>query len=180
MQDNMELGVSFSNTLATTLTAGAVNGNIVNMHFDFKPGFKVGLGGNFDYDNWDMGLEYTWFHNTNSQTASDPTGGNLLTMVGNPYRTTNNGLYDNIHSKWTLKMDIIDLNLGRWHYVGTQLTFRPGFGARADWIRQKLSTTETRNVTNTAGSVTADTGVVTQRTSSWALGPEFTLTQTGT
>jgi hypothetical protein len=175
IQENLEIGIA--NTLpasgAGVLTTG-VNGNVINMDFNYKPGFKVGFGGNFDYDGWDLRLEYTWFHNTNSQSSNGPTGGNILPMFGHPDLMTSIstfGIYDTASANWNLKMDIIDLDLGRWHYVGTKLVCHPVFGVRADWIRQKLSAGYTRAASG--DSITADVAAVSQKSASWAIGPKI-------
>ena len=165
IEDNLELGLANTGNLST-----GVNGNFINMDFDFKPGFKLGLGGNFDHDNWDLRFEYTWFHNTNSQSANAPEGGNILAMVGSPQQVIANGLYDSANQSWRLKLDVIDLELGRWCYVGTKLVCHPTFGARVDWIRQNLSTEY--NVAAVLGGPAADVATVSQKSSSWAIGPK--------
>lgn len=173
IEENLEIGIA--NTPAPTagaLTAGAnayIDSNVINMDFDYKPGFKVGLGGNFDYDNWDLRLEYTWFHNTNSQSSNGPLGGSIIPTIGTP-DVTNTNLYDSVSGNWQLKMDIIDLDLGRWHYVGTKLVCHPTFGMRVDWIRQNTGTTYTRAAGRNGD--TADVSTITQKSNSWAIGPK--------
>jgi hypothetical protein len=174
IQENMELGLSD----ATVSPATAVNANVINMSFDYKPGFKLGIGGNFDHDNWDMGLEYTWFHNTNSTHATAPTGGHIDPSWGTPYALANantattSNKYNTASEKWNLKMDILDLDMGRWHYVGTKMTVRPSFGVRAAWIRQNATATYSRNL---VGSVIADVNTVKARSVSWGVGPTVAL-----
>lgn len=155
IQDNMELGLN-----VTTGTDTAVN-----MDFDYKPGFKVGLGGNFDYDNWDLHAEYTWFHNTNSTSYTAAAGTTVVPFYANPTDIT--GTSTAVNQSWRLRMDIGELTLGRWHYVGTKLTVRPSFGARGAWIRQKLSTNFT------TGAATDDS--FTAKSTSWAVGPQIGL-----
>lgn len=170
-EDNLELGIS--NSTNANLAQG-INGRFINMDFDFKPGFKVGIGGNFAHDNWDTRFEYTWFHNTNSKSSDADSGGNILATVGSPLVVSHGGVYQSGNQHLNLKMDIIDWTMGRWYYVGTKLVFHPTFGIRADWIRQNLSTEYTR--TGTAfTSISADTANVHQKTRSWGLGPEVGL-----
>lgn len=174
VEENLEVG--FANT--TVQVAGAfptgTSGSMVNMGASYKPGFKVGLGGNFDYDSWDTHLEYTWFHNTNSQSSTQVAGsGQLFRTQGNPFTAVTNNFYDSVSSKWHLKMDIADWDVGRWGYVGTKLTYRPSVGVRADWIRQSLNTTYTRAAA--VGGAAADVDAIRQKTSSWAIGPKVGL-----
>jgi len=51
LQENMELGF-----VTDTTSTMFLDGRFVNMDFDYKPGFKVGVGMNFDHDNWDTNL----------------------------------------------------------------------------------------------------------------------------
>lgn len=174
VQDNMELGLANSTAAVGAGSLGVVNANVINMNFDFKPGFKVGLGGNFAHDNWDMYLEYTWYHTHNTQSSNGPAApGQIAPMWGVPSLNGPTALYNTASESWRLKMDIIDLDLGRWYYVGTNLIFRPSFGARADWIRQRVTVDETR--TAVTGGPAADTVSIFGKSSSWAIGPKVGL-----
>jgi hypothetical protein len=166
-QDNMELGIADSAANSSS-TSEQITGNVINMDFEFKPGFQVGMGFNFDYDNWDMRVEYTWFHGSDSQNSTGPNAGRLISFWGVP-ELEDSINFDSINSKWRLNMDIADFDLGRWHYVGTKFTVRPSFGVRADWIRQKLSVTQAR----TAATTTTET--FSQKSISWGLGPKVAL-----
>lgn len=148
LEDNLELGVVNNITTSPIGTAatGTTVGYVVDMDFKYKPGFKVGFGVAFDYDNWDTHAEYTWFHNTNSNSVSVPgiasPTQDILPMWGSPTTEYTGGFaYHSASAKWKLHMDIVDLDLGRWYYVGTKLTFRPNFGARAAFIRQNYNIT---------------------------------------
>jgi len=169
-QENMELGV-----LSKTYTNTNVDNQLLNPSFDYKPGFKIGLGGNFDYDNWDMHGEYTWFHNTNTTKTALPTPVAGVTAAinpawGNPGSTYGtSAAYASANQKWKLDMDLVDLDLGRWYYVGTKLTFRPSVGTRAAFIKQQA------NVTYVRTEATANTLELKAKTNSWAVGPKFAL-----
>jgi hypothetical protein len=119
-----------------------------------------------------MLLEYTWFHTHQNKSETAPTDGQLIPTWNVPFLATENSLYNTISESWRLKMDIIDLDLGRWYYVGTNLTFRPSFGVRADWIRQRVSVSEFRKA---LGNVVADTVSIFQKSSSWAIGTKVGL-----
>ena len=162
-QDNMELG--FSAVTATSTALGATSGSVINMGANYKPGFKVGLGMNFDYDNWDSYAEYTRLHCTENASATNETGGYLL-----PYRVTasyvegtaTTDTFSSLSGNWRMNLDLLDFNLGRASYVGQKLTMRSHFGGRAAWISQNY----TVNRTTTSGVLSN-----TQETSkSWGLG----------
>jgi hypothetical protein len=165
----MELGMADTST-----TANSFDASVINMDFAFKPGFKVGFGGNFDYDGWDMHLEYTWFHGTHSHSSTAPEGGHIDPMWGSPFvlDTLSGDTYATASEKWALKMDILDLDLGRWHYTGTKLTVRPSVGVRGAWIRQNVTATYERPE---VGAVLADIATVKGKSRSWAVGPSVSM-----
>lgn len=176
LQDNMEFAVSSSSTTAgdslSGTTAAPISNNIVNLSTNYKPGFQVMGGMNFDYDNWDSSVMYTWFHNTNSSSTNGPTGGTVWPIIGHPQAAASSfsSFYNSASSSWNLKMDIADWVLARSYYVGTKLTCRPYFGARAAWIRQKYNQTYTRT------TATASTATVQNKSTSWGIGPEAGMT----
>lgn len=161
IQENMELG--FAN--ATVTSTLPIDGSFINMDFNFKPGFKIGLGGYFEYDNWDLHLEYTWFHARNHKSSSAPEGGTILATQNLPTIGLLISEWNTLSSNWNLKMDILQLDLGRWHYTGTKFTSHPYAGIRGALIRQNLHT----NYATDAGLFSDDS----QHTKSWAIGPEM-------
>ncbi len=66
IQEQMTLGIVSNNSQTLDL----VNGKEVDLNFKYKPGFKVGIGVNFDYDEWETLLQYTWFRGTHRQPRS--------------------------------------------------------------------------------------------------------------
>ncbi len=133
-QDNMELGIVMDRTLDLVH-----RGRIVNADFGYKPGFKVALGMNFDHDNWDSMVQYAWFRGSETTTTS-LNSVTFPTVEIEPISgfTTGQDFYKGTQ-KWRLHMDLLDWDLARNYYVGTKLTFRPSFGARAAWIRQNYT-----------------------------------------
>ncbi len=172
-QENMELGISVPNNGLNLVDTSVVAnpGSVINMSFDYKPGFKVGLGMNFDYDNWDAYAEYTWLHGTNSKSSNAPAGGGAIYVFGyHPQVLATPGstsVATTASESWKLKLDFADLQLARSYYVGTKLSFRPFLGARAAWIRQKV---DYASSLNTAVSLSS-----TKQSRSWGLGPSIGL-----
>ena len=143
---------------ATTL---ALDGSVVRQSFDFKPGFKVGLGLNFDFDNWVAYAEYTWLHETTTKSIS----GNYVTNWIHPVGTVGTPVpVSSMDSKWHLNMDMVDLVMSRPFYQGRKLTVLPFGGVRGAWIRQSFRINATPVATATA--------VVSHNQShNWAVGP---------
>jgi hypothetical protein len=162
IQENMELGAVYN-----TADVSGIDANIVNPNFDYKPGFKVGLGMNFDHDNWDTFVQYTWFRGSHTTTTSlDSTETSELL----PLRAPLTGHYYFGSQKWKLHMDILDWELARSSYVGTKLTFRPFFAARAAWIRQNLN-----EAYKDRSGTPNNNDFVSDKTQSWAVGPRAGL-----
>lgn len=141
-EDNIQLGLAQTTNI---LTGVPVSGALINMQFDYKPGFQVGLGMNFEHDGWDAFAEYTWLHCTNSASVTMNTN-NAFTSYWIPVVDQNAAveILSASSASWRTDFDVADLSLGRCYYVGQKLTFHPFFGGRAAWIRQYY------NVTNTA------------------------------
>ncbi len=182
IQENMELGIATSSTTATSLVVGTTEnpGNVINAKFSYKPGFKVGLGMNFDYDNWDAFAEYTWFHGTHTTSSNGPvsTGGVIYALQGHP-RLPTVGLngYTSASNSWQLKMDFADLNLGRAYYLGTKVSLRPAIGVRGAWIRQNSTYSYTNDGTLSQFITTGLPGSLasTATSMSWGVGPSIAL-----
>lgn len=136
MQENMELGIVSDNTEGLDL----VKGDYVDLDFGYKPGFKLGFGVIFDYDNWDLYLQYTWLRGSHQTTQSlNPNNTNVTlwpAWQSVPGFVTPQYVYGK--ENWKVHLDLLDLDLGRSYSVGTQLTLHPFLGARAAWIRQDI------------------------------------------
>jgi hypothetical protein len=172
-QENMELAF-----VRDTTSTADFEGDFVNLDFDYKPGFKVGIGMNFDHDNWDTSLIYTWFRSKNTQhTSVDGLSSEIFPLIGHP-EVTDHSTYTSAKEAWHLHMDLLDLELARSHYSGMSLTFRPFFGARAAWIRQRehaIYATPIAGVLENEEIVPDTTVNVVQKSYSWAVGPRAGL-----
>jgi hypothetical protein len=132
----------------------------------------------FDFDNWDTSLEYTRLHQTvhkfaSMSTAAATAGSGYWPLWLDQQVTIQTALYPNninaFKAHWRLNLDFLDADLGRWYYIGTQLTFRPSIGARAAWIKQQQVVHYT-NVLNPAFSMDENNKI-----HSWGVGPRFCL-----
>lgn len=119
------------------------NGHVKNPEFKYEFGFKVGLGCNLSHDGWDAYLNWTWLRDRASNSTSNESGENTLfttfispTVVSN---TNVNGpsIAQNASSHWHLRLDVLDLEIGREFAAGKWLSLRPFFGLRSGWVRQK-------------------------------------------
>lgn len=169
IQENMELGI-VTNTNDNTFFA---NGNVVNMDFDYKPGFKVGIGMDFDHDNWDAYSEYTWFRGSHSTSTSLDINSAVERLI-HFWGVTDGNTFTSGSEHWTLNMDFVDAVLARCYYVGNALSFRPFFGGRGAWIRQHVKV-DYNQPSNALGASNATRLLVKEKSHSWAVGPKVGL-----
>ena len=116
--------------------------------FKFKPGFRIGIGYNFDYDAWDLHLGYTWHYtyvHTSVQGTTVVNNGSVNgTVIGTlAILPLNDGspvfvAYERGHSHWQNQFNVWDLDLGRNYYVGKHLAVKPTVGLKGALIRQHL------------------------------------------
>jgi hypothetical protein len=152
-------------------------GVILNLDFDYKPGFKVGLGMNSSFDNWNIYAEYTWIRSRDHSSHSIP-----LT-VASTYAFWNSSAptYSNAAGNWHHQNNILDFILGRAHYTGTRLTCLPYVGVRAYWIDQDYNVSYAVAAAPTTywfSHAEADSWAIGARAgvdTSWLLGKDFRL-----
>lgn len=124
---------NFSGGAASVEAPGAM----YTPNFTYDPGFRVGLGLGLAHDAWDVMAEYTCFHTPTITTA------NTFETVS-PFTKDSIASLNDISaasSEWRLRLDVIDLDLGRNYFISQYLTLRPYFGLKAVWNRQIFNTT---------------------------------------
>lgn len=160
-EHGLEMGVSITADPSTDY------GHIINMNFDYHPGFKVGLGTNFpSHDNWTIFGEYTRLYLSDKVSSDAPSGGSITPTWWYQSGVTRSASRGASH--WKLDLNILDIEIARPYYVGTKLTFSPLFGGRATFINQKL---------NSNYYITSESATVYSRNKSkaWSLGPRLGL-----
>ena len=179
-EKGLELGITANTETADNGCDPCKTGSVINMDFDFKPGFKVGLGMHSDYDNWHLYLEYTRLHLTDHKTykLNDDCACNddcdpfpPCTEIL-PVRIAED-LYLNVaKGKWTMNLDVLDLELGRAYWVGTELTFAPFVGLRGGWLDQKMRAKYCGRVDDEGCAVPSCISyITTNKSDSWLIGP---------
>ena len=146
----MEENIFVTKFQATQANATNEKTQYSTMDYDYKPGFKVGLGYNFQYDDWDAYIEYTRYHATNSVSRTRPNWAQYMESVYNR-TTTNSG--SEIDFKLKLEYDFIDLDLSRWQYEGQKLLLKAFLGLHGARLDQEITSIfkiDTLNITNNA------------------------------
>ncbi len=113
------------------------DGHLHKVKPEFRPGFRVGFGGNMGYDEWDILLNWTWFQSK----AKDHAKGSLLTLWANPgiiAPPESTLAAEFARAQWTLHYNVVDFEIGRSFWVGRHFSLRPLLGIRGAWIDQHL------------------------------------------
>ncbi len=110
------------------------SGHLKEIDFDWTPGFRLGIGYNFAYDQWDLFLNWTRFNNHSTDDAK-PRAGGSLSALWIP-TTLDGGDTQKASAHWHIRYDIVDLELGRSFYLSKGLSARPFVGLRGAFIGQ--------------------------------------------
>ncbi len=141
-EDGLEFG-----TEIVTNPAGAepaqVTTKLLDLHFDWDPGFCVGIGYLFDhYDNWSLDLNWTYMRN---KARGNATAGGIESMTGTTSTIISpwvNLLFEprdgasQANARWDINYNVLDLDLGRSFFVSKQVALNPFIGVRGALINQ--------------------------------------------
>jgi opacity protein-like surface antigen len=136
--------------------------------FKWNWGFRVGLGYEFDHDQWDTDIYYTWFHNkaaSNGSTSSTSFAvpvGTASSLNTDSSMTPAAILSGSATAK--LKFNVVDWELGRAFYVSNSISLRPHVGVKGAWIKL----TESESFTGVGSPAIYNSS---DSTKSWAVGP---------
>lgn len=112
---------------------------VITLHGKWNVGFRVGAGYNTDHDGWDLRLTWLRFTDNGSKRAHVGSDDAIYPDRVHPTEFYRFGdVASKMRSKWHMRLDQIDLELGREFFVSKWLTLRPHIGLRTDWIRQSL------------------------------------------
>ncbi|NGX52428.1 MAG: hypothetical protein KR126chlam5_00726 [Candidatus Anoxychlamydiales bacterium] len=139
----------------------STRGQSINMDHEFDPGFKIGFGYNFQYDNWTTYLEYTRFHSKNSFSKTRPSWATSQSY----YWSSSNTLANEYQANLKIELDILDLELSRSEYRGQKLIFSPFWGLKGGVIDQSF--------TFRAMSTTSTILKNALKSDSWLIGPRI-------
>jgi hypothetical protein len=113
-------------------------GNVQNLSWETRSGFRFGAGYQLPDDLWRIGLTYTYFYSAGNRNVSAPDGGQLFATL------TRAGSIDDVTSAsafTSLSYNVIDLEATRLIACGKDLEVHLFGGGRFAWIDQKLDAT---------------------------------------
>jgi hypothetical protein len=130
-----------------TSTGLESSNDLKQVHFDWDPGFRVGIGYGMEYDQWDTQLYFTWFHTSGHDQVSSTPGSVHSTFMGNFYVDNSKGAgisgpsYQSATIDWKIHFNMFDWELGRNFLVSKSLALRPLIGVKGGWIHQSIDST---------------------------------------
>ncbi len=109
------------------------------VHGKWNVGFRAGIGYNTPHDGWDLRLTWLRFTDHGHKNGhADEDDAIFPTLVHPAELFFFSDAATKLKSRWHMRINQLDLDLGREFFVSKWLTLRPHFGIRTDWIRQKL------------------------------------------
>lgn len=112
-------------------------GTVLDMNFDWHPGFKLGIGGKIPRDHWDFITYWTHYISIQNSYAGAPADGKIFLNHSFPVSTSGYSSTGEIYASWKCKFDTIDMSLGRAYYMGKDFILQPCFGLKTAFIKQK-------------------------------------------
>ncbi len=123
----------------------------VGFEGSFDPGFRLQFGYTFaNVDQWDMLLDWTYFHNTNHVSESVPSSLPAGTTEEiNPSWAATMFPVENQSASghWRLNYNTLDWNFGRNFFISKSISTRLHWGLRAAWLYQEYRSSYTSSDT---------------------------------
>ncbi len=173
-QDGLEFAIS--NRVAAPANTGAdasplnnlIEAEYLNPKAKWELGFKLGLGYDSTHDGWDLMLLWTHYRGRAGKEADiDLADNSSLLPLWSAFSTTagaapgNNILYaTDIDAHWKLRLDLVDLELGREFWSSKYLTLRPHIGLRYALIKQSYDITHQGGAWSAVGATPASNNLV--------------------
>lgn len=124
-------------------------GEIANIDYKWKPGFRIGFGWDTCHDYWDLYADWTWYKSSSSSVANavaSVSAGPAGVQVPFLFFAPGTGVKaegveaGKARANWRLLYNMIDLELGRSFFVSCTLAMRPYLSVRGGWINRRFST----------------------------------------
>lgn len=128
-------------------THNLADAEVRNIHGKWNWGFRVGAGYNMPHDGWDIRATWLRFTDNAKKHARAETDEAIFpSMAPSSDPIAQDTTCQSAKARWNLRINQVDLDMGREFFVSKWLTLRPHGGVRTDWIRQKIET-EYKNFT---------------------------------
>jgi hypothetical protein len=132
-EENLEYCATFNYLPALTPPSDKSVNIVYSPIQDWRSGVRGGVGYNLGHDEWDIRASWLWMPGSGSRHIKKPFRDHLTSsMAVDTFNTLS------ASAKFSLLLNLVDLNLGREFCVSKWLTLRPFVGARGGWVSQHL------------------------------------------
>lgn len=104
--------------------------------FKWDYGFRVGIGYDLEYGQWDSAISWTWFHTDATHTIPFQPNNTLGPEFFAGFLSGNTP--QSMKSQWSLVLNMFDWELGRDYLISKSLSLRPFLGLKGGWIDQSI------------------------------------------
>lgn len=105
-------------------------GNVKELDWKWRPGFRLGVGTLLGCSEWDLSLIYTWYKGHAKGSVDDPTQSTLGTWF------PGSGGISHADAKWNLRFNTIDLALAKSFCLCNGFVFKPLIALRGGYLRE--------------------------------------------
>lgn len=179
-EDNLQFAsTGYTNDKNFSVSSGSAK----NVNFQYASGFRAGIGYAFDRDGWDTSAAYTWFLSNDNRKSVSADYEDGLTPSFEPYISLDSSDYfDSAKSRWSLRFNTVDWELGRNCQIAKYLALRPFLGLKGSWQTQRFAnrykgviSSDTFSYHNTSKFSFWGAGIRTGFTSDWHLSPSWSF-----
>lgn len=164
-------GTEYAYTDNDPFASYPLQGSIQDIDFGWDWGVRVGLGYNFEHDNWETNLVFTYFSAGEGDHVTAGEGSAIVPLKGAADLGFARGIpgFDRCtqaSSQFKFLYDNLDLDLARSYFVSKNLSLRPHFGLKNTWLNLR------QREQYTGGLLTPETSFVVKDISDlWGIGP---------
>lgn len=122
-----------------------VNNRTISTASQFRPGFKIGIGLDMDFDGWDTYAEYTWFYqpwHSNSASSSKSDGFSSFVHFDPASSLLSSLTIESAYSSRKEQFNILDLEFARNFFISKRITLRPLFGIKLARMLERTKTVQ--------------------------------------
>ncbi|PCI92753.1 hypothetical protein COB11_06650 [Candidatus Aerophobetes bacterium] len=139
-----------------------IQGRTKECEFDWNAGIRVGIGRNFNHDQWSVNGEFTYFKDGG---CSRLIGGETSAII--PIRGPFSQPVHMAKSSIRNKFANLDVNLYRHYFISSALALKPTIGLKNSWINIKQIVKY-----NDGDNLEFNTAETTDRSKFWGIGPK--------
>jgi len=160
--------------IVDTLTATPLTTKSRSFDVEYRPGFKVGYGLNFQHDSWTMDVHWIRLSGHTKDSSKERFPKFIIpAWVLQPLEGT---AANEVEAKWQFLFNIVDFGFSRPSYIGTHLVLTPWIGVRYFYDHQRVRCACVMNTDKTTPGARSRFPVTAiSKAETWQAGPRIGL-----